>query len=181
MRQENRPMSFHYLPFMHKTKVASEYVSESRVRWGVCETPWWRIEAWEYGLVFETKYMGEAHATCIRLRFSRGHQPASCVFAFSNGRYLFRRISSVWTLTVWNYLRVYLISRLKEKTKEVEKKHAATNDSNASNIIFGYTSATLYTCDELWNGRTERSLEMFPRAAEGRPATHTHTQKQNTA
>jgi hypothetical protein len=31
--------------------------------------------------VFETKYMGEAHATCIRLKFSRGHQPAWCVFA----------------------------------------------------------------------------------------------------
>jgi len=73
---------------------------------------------------------------------------------------------------------------IKRKTKEEEKKHAATNDSNASYIIFGYTSATLYTCDELWNGRTERSLEMFPRAAEGRPATHTHThthKKQNTA
>lgn len=35
------------------------------------------------------------------------------------------------------------------KTKEAEKKPAATNDSNASNIIFGYTSATQYTCDEL--------------------------------
>jgi len=35
------------------------------------------------------------------------------------------------------------------KTKEEEKKLAATNDSNTSNIIFGYTSATQYTCDEL--------------------------------
>lgn len=35
------------------------------------------------------------------------------------------------------------------ETREEEKKPAATNDSNASNIIFGYTSATQYTCDEL--------------------------------
>jgi hypothetical protein len=38
---------------------------------------------------------------------------------------------------------------INSKTKEEEKKPAATNDSNASNIIFGYASATHYTCDEL--------------------------------
>ena len=35
------------------------------------------------------------------------------------------------------------------KTKEEERKATATNDSKASNTIFGYTSATQYTCDEL--------------------------------
>ena len=69
-------------------------------------------------------------------------------------------------------------TKKKKREREGGKKPAATNDSNASNAIFGYRNDAQYTCDELWNGRTERSLEMFPRAAEGRPETH---KKQNKA